>query len=331
VSSDPFADLADSLSRFASAFREVLKGNQSPTPGSPAATEAGGEPFAGEWGAFPSRDILATILLAAASAADHLVAVGSVLRGRNAVFAPYTVMRAAAEAAAVAVYLTDPAIDGRERVRRNMNCRLDALCEQIRLVGVFQDDDAARMADRNRQRLGDFERAARRHGFRFRRMDGPRQSAYLDNRLPSAMELVDLAMDKNVPGLGVAYQRHLSSVAHTKLHGLTRFPHPAGWNPAGGGQDIHQRLRRQDRAGTAGRASMRREPGRRARLVHRMGHRRHRQPDGHHAGDLGPDRRRTLPVQQQGQLIPRSSYARDRPAQMQNRAGTRRHAARSTI
>ena len=49
--------------RFASAFREVLKGNQWPTPGSPAATEAGGEPFAGEWGAFPSRDILATILL----------------------------------------------------------------------------------------------------------------------------------------------------------------------------------------------------------------------------------------------------------------------------
>ena len=81
-------------------------------------------------GAFPSRDILATILLAAASAADHLVATGSVLRGRNAVFAPYTVMRAAAEAAAMAVYLTDPAIDGRERVRRNMNCRLDALCER---------------------------------------------------------------------------------------------------------------------------------------------------------------------------------------------------------
>lgn len=204
MSSDPFADLADSLSRFASVFREVLKSNQWPTPGSPAATEAGGEPFAGEWGAFPSRDILATILLAAASAADHLVAAGSVLRGRNAVFAPYTVMRAAAEAAAVAVYLTDPAIDGQERVRRNMNYRLDALCEQIRLVGAFQDDDAARMADRNRQRLGDFERAARRHGFRFRRMDGPRRSAYLDSRLPSAMELVDLAMDKNVPGLGAA-------------------------------------------------------------------------------------------------------------------------------
>jgi hypothetical protein len=31
-----------------------------------------------------------------------------------------------------------------------MNYRLDALCEQIRLVGGFQDDDAARMADRNR-------------------------------------------------------------------------------------------------------------------------------------------------------------------------------------
>jgi hypothetical protein len=48
---------------------------------------------------------------------------------RNAVFAPYSVTRAAAEAAAMAVYLTDPAIDGLERVRRNTNYRLDALCE----------------------------------------------------------------------------------------------------------------------------------------------------------------------------------------------------------
>jgi hypothetical protein len=96
-------------------------------------------------------------------------------------------MRAAAEAAAMAVYLTDPAIDERERVRRNVNYRLDAFCEQIRLVGAFQDDDASRMAEQNRQRLGDFEQAAQRHGFRFRRMDGPRQSAYLNSRLPSAM------------------------------------------------------------------------------------------------------------------------------------------------
>ena len=70
-----------------------------------------------------------------------------------------------------------------------MNYRLDALCEQIRLVGGFQDDDAARMSDRNRGRLGDFERAAQRHACRFRRMNGPRQSAHLDSRLPSAMEL----------------------------------------------------------------------------------------------------------------------------------------------
>lgn len=107
VSSDPYADLADSISRFASPFREVLKGNQWPAPGSPAAAEAEGEPFAGEWSAFPSRDVLASTLLAAAAAADHLAAAGSVLRGRNAVFAPYTVMRTAAEAAAMAVYLTD--------------------------------------------------------------------------------------------------------------------------------------------------------------------------------------------------------------------------------
>jgi hypothetical protein len=42
---------------------------------------------------------------------------------------------------------------------------------------------------------------------------------------------VDLAVDKNVPGVGVAYQRHLSSVAHAKLHGLTRFLTPLAGTP----------------------------------------------------------------------------------------------------
>ncbi len=62
-------------------------------------------------------------------------------------------------------------------------------------------------------------------------MDGPGRSAYLDKRQPNAMQLVDLAVDKNMPGLGVAYQRHLSSVAHAKPHGLTRFLTPLAGTP----------------------------------------------------------------------------------------------------
>jgi hypothetical protein len=231
VSSDQIADLADSLADFAEAFRDVLRGNQWPAPGSPAATESETEPFAGEWGDYPSRDVLATTLLAAGSCADHLTATASVLRGRNSVFAPYTVMRAAAEAAAIGAYLTDSAIDGRERVRRNMNYRLDALCEQISLVGAFHGAEAARKAAWNKERLGDFARTASQHDFRFRKMDGPGRSAYLDKRQPAAMQLVDLAVDKDMPGLGAAYQRHLSSVAHAKLHGLTRFLTPLAGTP----------------------------------------------------------------------------------------------------
>jgi hypothetical protein len=45
------------------------------------------------------------------------------------------------------------------------------------------------------------------------------------------MELVDLAVDRNVPGVGVACQRHLSSVAHAKLHGLTRVLTPLAGTP----------------------------------------------------------------------------------------------------
>jgi hypothetical protein len=231
VPADVIADLTEALEQFAQAFRGLLRDNQQSVDGSPAQTESTGEPFAGQWGSFPSRDVLATTLITAASCADHLVAAVSILRGRNSVFAPYTVMRAAAEAAAVGVYLTDATIDRRERLRRGINLRLDALCEQLSMISAFEGEAAARKAAWIRQRLADFEHAAIAHGFKYRKMDGPGRSAYLDKRQPAAMQLVDLAVDRNLPGLGVAYQRHLSSVAHGKLHGLTRFLTPLQGDP----------------------------------------------------------------------------------------------------
>jgi hypothetical protein len=127
------------------------------------------------------------------------------------------------------------------------------------------------------------------------------------------MELVDLAVDKNVPGVGVAYQRHLSSVAHAKLHGLTRVLTPLAGTPPEARQDIHQCIRGQDRAGTAGRPGLRVEPGRPPQLVHRMEHGPRRQPQDHNAGDLGPYRRSTLPGSQQARLIASARLA-ERPS-----------------
>lgn len=230
MSSDPFTVLSRSLTAFAEAFRDLLTGNPQPAPGSPADREAEGEPFAGDWGEYPSRDIFATTYLAVTSCTDHLLAVASVLDARSAVFASYTLMRAAAEAAAIGCYLTDRDIDGHERLRRNMNYRLEGLCEQIRMVRGFSGDDAAQKVARNEKRISDFARSAGLHGFVFHKMSGRGHPAYLDEPQPSAMKLMGLAADKDSPGLGATYQRHLSSVAHSGLHGLARLLAPVAPN-----------------------------------------------------------------------------------------------------
>jgi hypothetical protein len=238
MSSDPFADLACSLTAFADAFRDLLTCNPRPARGSPADREADGEPFAGDWGDYPSRDIFATTYLAATSCTDHLLAIASVLDARNAVFASYTLMRAAIEAAAIGCYLTDRDIDGRERLRRNMNYRLDGLCEQIWMVKAFSSDEATQKIARNQARISDFARSATLHGFVFHKISGPGRSAYLDKPQPSAMQLIGLATDKDSPELGVTYQRLLSSVAHSGLHGLARLLTPVGPNEGRPGEAL---------------------------------------------------------------------------------------------
>ncbi len=76
------------------------------------------------------------------------------------------------------------------------------------------------MVAANRRRIDDFAHNAAHPGFKFHSMSGRGRSAYLDEKQP-AMKLADPAVDKEVPGLGAAYQRHLSSVAHGKPYGLT--------------------------------------------------------------------------------------------------------------
>ena len=57
------------------------------------------------------------------------------LRTRRGVASLYTLARGAAEAAVVACYLSEVRISPLERVRRNMNCNLDALCQDLNMPG----------------------------------------------------------------------------------------------------------------------------------------------------------------------------------------------------
>jgi hypothetical protein len=147
MSSDPFADLASSTEAFATEFRAFMTRNPRPTPGSPADSEAQGEPFAGDWADRPSSNIFATAYLAATSCTDHLLGLADVLRSRNALFSAYALTRGAVEAAAIGCYLTDLDVDGKERVRRTMNYRLDALCERMWLFQDMRGEYAAEKLD----------------------------------------------------------------------------------------------------------------------------------------------------------------------------------------
>jgi hypothetical protein len=229
VSSDPFADLARSLQKVHLAFWDLLRRDTHPAPGSPAVTEAEGEPYAGEWSQHPSMDVLGLALQAAVSAINHLGALGAVIEARSGPEPPYTVARATAEHAAAACYLTDPAIDRRERLRRGINRRLDGLCEQISLLGGLKHPQARAQAklqaDYTRGRIAAISRTAKEHGFPFHGMDGPGRPAYIGERPLSPMLLIDNCTPQE-PGVGATYQRLLSAVAHAKPHGLARLLMP---------------------------------------------------------------------------------------------------------
>jgi hypothetical protein len=285
MSSDPFADLASSVEVFAKKFRDFMTRNPRPAPGSPADQEARGEPFAGDWSDHPSSDIFATTYLAA-----------DVLNSRNALFAAYTLTRGAVEAAALGCYLTDQDIDGRERVRRTMNYRLDAMCERVWLFRDMPDDFAADRLAEARQWISDVARSARQHGFDFHDMGGKGHAAHVGPEQPKAMTLISLAVNKNMPELGRTYQRLLSATAHSAVHGLARMQTPVSPNEGRPGEALAavnidpSKTRR----GVGCWAADRAPPRERRRVVHAMRHERPRCPRDPDAQDMSayrPDER----------------------------------------
>jgi len=238
MSSDPFIDLASSTEAFAKEFREFMTRNPHPAPGSPADKEAQGELLAGDWSEHPSGEIFATTYLTATSCTDHLLGLADVLRAHNALFAAYTLTRGAVEAAALGCYLTEQDIDGRERVRRTMNYRLDAMCAQVWLFTDMQSDYATERLDETKLRIADFARAARQHNFSFHGMNGKGRAAHIGPVQPAAMNLISLAVDKDLPELGRTYQRLLSATAHSGLHGLARMLTPLSPNEGRPGEAL---------------------------------------------------------------------------------------------
>ena len=221
VSSEPIADLARSLGDFAAGLRNLLQVNKRAAPGSPADKEADGEPYAGEWGANPSRDSFAPALLTSLSAADHLATAADAIRARRIIASPFTLIRAAAEAAGTACYMTEFGITPLERIRRSMNWRLDGMCQKITMIRDFSIPEAAAEVAHMNARIAAIGRSGEAHDLTFKKAD-TYKSARLGDAPPTAMKLMDQCASRT-PQLGATYQRLLSSVAHAKAHGLTMF------------------------------------------------------------------------------------------------------------
>jgi hypothetical protein len=180
-------------------------------------------PTSGHEQALSGQLVFAVTVLLAASCTDYLMGVVDILRARNTVYSSYALARAATEAAAIGCYLTDKDIDALERLRRTANFRLNGLCEQISMVEVFRSDEAASKVAHNKTRIEAFGDSGHRQELHFQRAKGPGRPARLGDAQPSAMRLMGLAVDKDSPDLGATYQRLLSSVTHSGLHGLTKF------------------------------------------------------------------------------------------------------------
>lgn len=231
MSSDAFADLGGSLREVAEGLIQLVDLKKRPAAGSPADKEADGEPFAAEWSAHPARDLFATLLMECWSCADHLTVAGIVLAEHRAVASLYTISRAAAEAASIACYLSEPGIEPLERMRRLMNHNLVALHEDLNMLGRLPSQGAADKAARHQTQEAAIARAGRQHGLTFTKPKKGYTPCFLGDRPPSAMTLIDQCAS-GTSGVGATYQQLLSSVAHGQLHGLSRFlmraPAPAG-------------------------------------------------------------------------------------------------------
>lgn len=222
MSSDSFADLGGALRKVADGLIRLVDLNKRPAAGSLADKEADGEPFAGEWSAHPGRDLVATLLMECWSCADHLTVTGAVLTEHRAVASLYTLTRGAAEAGAIACYMSEPGIDSLERTRRLMNHNLVALHEDLNMLSRFEGQDAASKAARHRGQQAAIARTGHRFGLALTKPRKAFTPCFLGDKPPSAMALIDKYASRT-SGVGATYQQLLSSVAHGQLHGLSRF------------------------------------------------------------------------------------------------------------
>lgn len=171
----------------------------------------------------PAVEAMTRIRQAMGFAHDHTVATAVILRTPSAIFSMLTVIRTLLVGASQAYYLTDPAIDFKERLRRNANLQLAQLAEAMNLAGagttLYDQYDALRRS---------VIRDAKRFGFHTTAPEPKKAATYVppDNwwigtRPPTEMALLDGPLDAGPDRqFGREIYRVLSATSHAQAHSV---------------------------------------------------------------------------------------------------------------
>lgn len=189
-------------------------------PGSRAVAEQAGSPcpdsLVTAWG-------LASQLIE--SGGEHVTTFVKTITEPMEPIACWTCVRSMLEPCALAAWLLDPGIDARTRVGRSFALRYEGLEQQIKFGRAAGFDNAK--LESIKDHIEGVERDAIRQGYP-RLMDPNRRRTGIGQRMPSATEVIKLALDEE------AMYRLLSAVAHGHHWAISRLGFKLTAEPASG-------------------------------------------------------------------------------------------------
>lgn len=156
---------------------------------------------------------------------DHMTGIRRLIGPPAAtVFTQQVALRAALEAAARGMYLSDPSINARQRAARYLNERVRNITQSLKMArGLNAQDDV----DRFQQRLDHLWNVGQALGFRILTNSRGKKEA-IEVRTPSATDLLATLFESLNPEIGGLIYRQYSAVAHATFAGLlSSFDIPA--------------------------------------------------------------------------------------------------------
>ncbi len=232
-----FVELAAGLDAIADTLHWYLGQADLWQPGSPAAGMIDDEPT---FATLPfERPIISTLvqpLITIDQAADHLVACAAIIRTPRTALSLLTTLRPLAVACGWAYYLTNPAIDAREHVRRALNVQLESDTELMNYIQLPGPE-----LDKIDKRRRDIAAGARTLGLHVTKPEKRANTTtwptwHVGDRPPSEMKMLnDLLGSTQTLQIGHDLYRLLSAATHAQQHAIYAVMQVSQATPAADG------------------------------------------------------------------------------------------------